>query len=174
MWLRSAAVGWQSHVILACLCSGLARHLRTPATGVMMAMVQAAAKGDWEEHVAPWSWRTTLLGMLFYMSPFGCVICCWEFLKYLCRRASLHVGLGPVQPTMKTKGTMTDVVQPAAVPVRAAAAPVASVAPARATHGTIMITTSGGKYHTRVNCGHIIGRNFTTFSKCLDCTRLDD
>ena len=230
-------MGWQTHVVLAYLCSELAHWLRTPATGVevwkigtlvncadlltkavdettltrplwdvgipkwdslevaalvkhgekratahvrghlsvfvAVAMVQAA-KGDWEEDVAPWSWQTTLLGMLFYMSYFGCIVCCWEFLKYLGRRAVLHVGLGPARPTTKTKGTMTDVEQPAAAPVPAAAVPVPAAAPARVTNGTIMFTKVGEKYHTRVNCGHVIGRTTTRYLKCMDCTRLDD
>ncbi len=44
----------------------------------------------------------------------------------------------------------------------------------RATADNIYITTlAGQRYHTRINCGHIIGRDQKKFDKCLDYRRLD-
>ncbi len=125
------------------------RHL---SAFVAVAMVQSVKGYDGVEDLAPWSWQTVVLGMIFYLSYFGCIVCTWEFLKYSARRAMKCSGLGPERPTTRAKSTMTD--EEAQIPTAAAAVPVpVAVRPVRATAGTIMFRKVGEKYHTRNNCG---------------------
>ena len=112
------------------------------------------------------------------MSYFGGIIGIWELTKYVTGRLMLHMGLGPTWPITRTRSTATDATAP--VPAEAVPVPVPEPVPvlgaavARATTGTILFTFVGEKYHTRRNCGHVVGRKTTSYAKCLDCARLDD
>ncbi len=84
-----------------------------------------------------------------------------------------HETQTQARPTTKTKGTMTDVAQPAAGPVPVAAVPVRAAAPARGTNGMIKFTKAGGRYHTDMHCWHVLGKTITEYLKCKDCVKPD-
>ena len=111
---------------------------------------------------------------MFYLSCFGGIIGLWELTKYVTGRLMLHMGLGPTRPTTRTRSTATDATEPVLAEEVPVPVPVPVAAVARATVGTILLTYVGEKYHTRRNCGHVVGRKTTSYPKCLDCTRLDD
>ena len=152
----------------------------------------------------PWTWQTMVMCVLFYLSYFGGIACVWEIIKYTIRKASglgsgpterprptwnmreernmreaFHgAGYGVLEeeePELVPPAPPRPAVQP---PVRAAAAaavpPPPAAASARAQVGTIIFTKVGEKYHTRSNCGHVMGRTVTRYTKCGDCARLDD
>ena len=84
------------------------------------------------------------------------------------------MGLGSARPTTRTRSTATDATEPVLAEEVPVPVPVPVAAVARATAGTILLTYVGEKYHTRRNCGHVVGRKTTSYPKCLDCARLDD
>ena len=115
-----------------------------------------------------WSWITVVL---FYTTYFGIIIGAWEATKIGLRRLLSSIGIEPKKPRMRTMAINTEAAAAAevaaAVGTRTEAAAAAEVAAAvgtrTSTSGCIYMTTSAGRagkrYHTRNNCGHIIGRS---------------
>ncbi len=90
----------------------------------------------------------------------------------------MRIWLGPTRPTRpnrpitETRSTTTDATVPAEVEAASVPVPVAAVT--RAPAGSILVTFVGEKYHTRRNCGRVVGRKTTSYPKCLDRARLVD
>ena len=81
------------------------------------------------------------------------------------------IGFGPKKPRMRTMGINTEQAATVIPPVSAARTTTATVT---MTSGHIYMTRlAGEKYHTRRNCGHIMGKDQKVYEKCLDCGRLD-
>ena len=79
--------------------------------------------------------------------------------------------VGEDKPRTRTTGINTEQAVTEIPPVIAARATTTTVA---ATGGHIYMTRLAGEtYHTRRNCGHIMGRDQKVIEKCLDCARLD-
>ena len=111
-----------------------------------------------------------ILCVLFYGAYFGIIIGAWEATKFGVQTLLSWIGLGSKKPRTRTMGINTE----AAEELTPLLPTAATVEVSRAVVGHIYITTiAGQKYHTRVNCGHIIGRNQKNFDKCWDCGRLD-
>ena len=91
-------------------------------------------------------------------------------MKFGVQKSLSWIGLESKRPRTRTMGINTEEAAEAAPLLPTAAA----TAVHTATSGCIYITTlAGQRYHTRMNCGHIIGRDKKDFEKCLDCRRLD-
>ena len=111
-----------------------------------------------------------ILFVLFYGAYFGIIIGAWEATKFGVQTLLSWIGRGSKKPRTRTMGINTE----AAAELTPLLPTAATVEVNRATVGHIYITTiAGQKYHTRINCGHIIGRDQKKFDKCLDCRRLD-
>ncbi len=108
--------------------------------------------------------------VLLYGAYFGIIIGAWEAMKLGLKKLLESLGLGPKKPLMRTMG-ITEQAASVIPPVSAARATTATVT---MTSGHIYMTRlAGERYHTRRNCGHIMGRDQKVYEKCLDCGRLD-
>ena len=130
--------------------------------------------------------------VLFYLSYFGGIACIWEVIKYCLKQVignNNNNGLGPTEPTapmrrrpeMNMRRAMHGEDDDPAAAAAAAPAPLPAPAPpppapaqGRAVSCIVYFTKVGEKYHTKANCGHVIGRTVTRYAKCGDCARLDD
>ena len=149
------------------------RHVTALRPLVAATLVQSARGDDMdEEGVRTWSCTTWMMAVIFYVCYFGCIVGCWEVTKHLTKRALRSIGLGQVQPAVKVKSTMTEEEQPGALQPPPQVEPPRPAAMMR-TAGNSYLTNLGTKYHTRLDCGHTIGRDTTTWQKCGDCSRLD-
>ena len=150
-------------------------HLKRHLSAFMVASILAGAAGyeedyEQEDKQQGWSVKTLMLFVLFYGAYFGIIIVAWEATKFGVKKLLSWIGLGSKKPRARKMCINTE---PAAelTPLLPKAA---TVEVNRATVGHVYITTiAGQKSHTRVNCGHIIGRDQKIFEKCLDCRRLD-
>ena len=107
---------------------------------------------DWKQG---WSAKTVILFVLFYGTYFGIIIGAWEATKFCLKKLLVKVGLGGPKKLHNEQ----------AIPV---------IPRVAATGGHIYMTKlAGERYHTRNNCGHIMGREPKVIEKCLDCARLD-
>ena len=107
---------------------------------------------DWKQG---WSAKTVILFVLFYGTYFGIIIGAWEATKFCLKKLLVKVGLSGPKKLHNEQ----------AIPV---------IPRVAATGGHIYMTKlAGERYHTRNNCGHIMGREPKVIEKCLDCARLD-
>ena len=112
-----------------------------------------------------------ILFVLFYGAYFGTIIGPWKVMKLGVKNLLIWIGLGPKRPRVRAMGINTEQAATVIPPVSATRATTATVT---TTSGHIYMTRlAGEKYHTRRNCGHVIGRDQKVYEKCLDCGRLD-
>ncbi len=124
-----------------------------------------------EDKQQGWTAQTVILFVMFCGAYFGIIIGAWEATKLCVKKLLVKIGLGPKKPRTRTTGINTEQAATAIPPVIAARATTATVA---ARGGNVYITRLvGERYHTRRNCGHIMGRDQKVIEKCLDCARLD-
>ena len=136
-------------------------HVKKHLSAFMVASILANAAGfedDYdreEDRKQGWSAKTVILFVLFYGTYFGIIIGAWEATKFCLKKLLVKVGLGGPKK-LRTEQ---------AIPV---------IPRVAATGGHIYMTKlAGERYHTRNNCGHIMGREQKVLEKCLDCARLD-
>ena len=150
-------------------------HVKRHLSAFIVASVLAGAAGyeeddEQEDMNQGWSVKTLILFFLFYGAYFGIIIGAWGTMKFGVQKLLSWIGLESKKPRTRTMGINTEVAAEAAPLLPTAAATAVNTA----TNGCINITTlAGQKYHTRRNCGHIIGRDQKKLDKCLDCRRLD-
>ena len=84
----------------------------------------------------------------------------------------VKIGLGPKKLCTGTTGINTEQAITVIPPVVAARATTTTLVAMTGGH-IYMTRLAGERYHTRRNCGHIMGREQKVIQKCLDCAHLD-